>query len=150
MPSVIVSDNAMQFKLADKTLHLVWKNIMTSEEVQSYFSGGGIKWPFIVELSLWIVVLVKRSLRKTVGRKLLSDDQMHTVVKEVESVVNAWPLVYIDDDIDSTITITPSHFLCLNKKIGIPETLHGDDDPDYTPYGSSKRNVLQIWKKGDT
>ena len=30
-PSEIVSDNAMQFKLADKTLHLIWKNIMTSE-----------------------------------------------------------------------------------------------------------------------
>ena len=44
MPSEIVSDNAMQFKLADKTLHLIWKNIMTSEEIQSYFSGGGIKW----------------------------------------------------------------------------------------------------------
>ena len=88
------------------------------EEIQSYFSGGGIKWSFIVELSLWmggfyerLVGLVKRSLQKTVGRKLLSNDQMHTVVKEVESVVNARPLVYIGDDIDSTITITPSHFL---------------------------------------
>ena len=155
-PSEIVSDNAMQFKLADKTLHLIWKNIMTSEEIQSYFSGGGIKWSFIVELSPWmggfyerLVGLVKRSLRKTVGRKLLSNDQMHTVVKEVESVVNARPLVYIGDDIDSTITITPSHFLCLNPKIGIPETVHGDDDPDYTPYESSERNVLQIWKKGE-
>ena len=155
-PSEIVSDNAMQFKLADKTLHLIWKNIMTSEEIQSYFSGGGIKWSFIVELSPWmggfyerLVGLMKRSLRKTVGRKLLSNDQMHTVVKEVESVVNARPLVYIGDDIDSTITITPSHFLCLNPKIGIPETVHGDDDPDYTPYESSERNVLQIWKKGE-
>ena len=33
-----------------------------------------------------LVGLVKRSLPKAVGRKLLSDDQMHTVVKEVESV----------------------------------------------------------------
>ena len=49
MPSEIVSDNAMQFKLAFKTLHLIWKNIMTSEEVQSYFLGVGIKWSFIVE-----------------------------------------------------------------------------------------------------
>ena len=81
------------------------------------------------------------------GRKLLSNDQRHTVVKEIESVVNARPLVYISDDIDSTITITPSHFLCLNPKIRIPETVHGDDDPDYTPYESSERNVLQIWKK---
>ena len=57
--------------------------------------------------------------------------------------------MYIGDDIDSTITITPSHFLCLNPKIGIPETVHGDDDPDYTPYESSERNVLHIWKKGE-
>ena len=155
-PSEIVSDNAMQFKLADKTLHLIWKNIMTREEIQSYFSGGGIKWSFIIELSPWmggfyerLVGLVNCSLWKTVGRKLLSDDQMHTVVKEIESVVNAQPLVYIGDDIDSTITITPSHFLCLNPKIGIQETVHGDDDPENTPYESSERNVLQIWKKGE-
>ena len=44
----------MQFKIADKTLHLIWKNIMTSEVIQSYFSGGGIKWSFIVELSPWM------------------------------------------------------------------------------------------------
>ena len=83
------------------------------------------------------------------GRKILFDDQMHTVVKKVESVVNARPLVYIGDDMDSTITITPSHFLCLNPKTGIPETVHGDDDPDYTPYESSEWNVLQTWKKGE-
>ena len=83
------------------------------------------------------------------GRKLLSDDQMHTVVKEVESVVYARPIVYISDDIDSTITITPGHFLCLNPKIGMRETVHGGDDPDNTPYESSERNVLQIWKKGE-
>ena len=154
MPSEIVSDNAMQFKLADKTLQLIWKNIVTSEEIQSYFSCEGIKWSFIIELSPWmggfyerLVGLVKRSLRKAVGRKLLSDDQMHTVVKEVESVVNSRPLVYVGDDIDSTIAITPGHFLCLNPKTGIPETVNDDGDEDYTPYQSSERNVFRIWKK---
>ena len=83
------------------------------------------------------------------GRKLLSDDQMHTVVKEVESVVNSRPLVYVGDDIDSTIAITPGHFLCLNPKTGIPETVNDDGDEDYTPYQSSERNVFRIWKKGE-
>ena len=106
-------------------------------------------------LSPWIggfyerlVGLVKRSLRKTVGRKLLSDDQMHTVVKEVESVVNSRLLVYVGDDIDSTIAVTPGHVLCLNPKTGIPETVNDNGDEDYTPYESSEWNVFRIWKKG--
>ena len=47
------------------------------------------------------------SLKKTVGIKLLTNNKMHTVVKENESVVNAQPLVYISDNIESTIIFTP-------------------------------------------
>lgn len=83
------------------------------------------------------------------GTKITLGDQMHTVVKEDESVVNARPLVYIGDDIDSTITITPIHFLCLNPKTGIPETVYEDEDPDYIRFESSEQNVLQVWKKGE-
>ncbi|KAH3848563.1 hypothetical protein DPMN_090941 [Dreissena polymorpha] len=38
-----------------------------------------------------LVGLVKRSLRKSVGRNLLTEIQMQTLVKEVESVVNSRP-----------------------------------------------------------
>ena len=56
-----------------------------------------------------LVGLVKRSLRKSVGRNLLIDTQLETL-KEIEAVVYSRPLVYVGDDIDSSIVLTPGHF----------------------------------------
>ena len=152
-PIEITSDNALQFKTASKVLNLVWKHVIQSEEVQTYASNVGVKWNFIVELAPWmggfyerLVGLVKRALRKTINRKLLSFIQLQTVLKEVEAVVNSRPLVYVSGDIDSTITLSPKHFLTLNPNTGIPEL--EDDYLDYSPYESTAERLLNIWKKG--
>ena len=64
---------------------------------------------------------VKRSLHKTVGKLCLTNDQLLTVLKEAEAVINSRPLVYIAEDINSGMTLTPAHFLSLNLKIGFPK-----------------------------
>jgi hypothetical protein len=126
-PKKIISDNAMQFQLASKTLNLVWSDIIVDNDVQSYCATHGIKWCFIVELAPWmggfyerLIGLVKRSLRKTIGRRILTGDQLQTVIKESEAVVNSRPLVYVNDNINSSLVITPSSFLGLNPHIGLP------------------------------
>jgi hypothetical protein len=153
-PVEIISDNAKQFKAASSLIDRVWLRVLHSNEVQSYVSNAGIRWSFIVELAPWmggfyerLIGLVKRSLRKTIGRNLLTLIQLQTLVKEIEAVINSRPLVYVGDDIQSTITLTPSHFLTLNPNIGIPECLE-ENDSDYSPYESSVDRLLNIWKRG--
>ena len=75
-PVEIISDNALQFRAANSMLDLVWKNMLTSEDLQNYISNSGIKWTFIVEMAPWtggyyerLAGLVKRALRKTLQRK---------------------------------------------------------------------------------
>ena len=77
----------------------------------------------------------------------MDSDKLNTVLKEAEATVNSRPLVYVVDDIKSTIVITPGHFICLNPNIGIPETEIHDKDPDFKPSESSAEVLLQIWKK---
>ena len=48
-----------------------------------------------------MVGLVKRTLRKTIGKASLANEQLLIVLKEAEAVVNSRPLVYIGDDIQS-------------------------------------------------
>ena len=57
MSSEMVNENAMLFKVADKTLRPIWKNVITSEEEQSVFSNKGIKWSFIVTITMdgWVL-----------------------------------------------------------------------------------------------
>ncbi|XP_060575794.1 uncharacterized protein LOC132733210 [Ruditapes philippinarum] len=127
-PAEIISDNASQFKAASQTINSIWRNVCQSHEVQSYVANTRIKWKFIVELAPWmggayerLVGIVKRSLRKSLGHKFLTLVQMQTLLKEVEATVRSRPLVYVTDDINSNITLTPNHFLSLNPNLGIPE-----------------------------
>lgn len=154
-PDSILSDNAAQFKAASKVVGLVWSDIVQSQEVQSYVSNERINWSFIVELAPWmggfyerLVGLVKRALRKSLGRKMLTLIQLQTLLKEVEAVVNSRPLVYLCDDINSNVALTPGHFLSLNPKVGIPMNDEDDEDPNYTLCDTSAEKLLKIWKKG--
>ena len=126
-PCEIISDNAGQFKLASETVRKLWEQILTHSDVISYVANENINWRFIVELAPWmggfyerLIGLLKRSLRKTIDRLCLSNEQLLTILKETEAVLNSRPLVYIGDDIHSTIALTPAHFLTLNPRIGIP------------------------------
>ena len=75
-------------------------------------------------------------------------DQMTTLIKECEAVVNSRPLVYVGNDLKSSIPISPRHFLCLNPHTGIPNSDCDVSDPEYKPYESSADKLLKIWKKG--
>ena len=65
-----------------------------------------------------------------------------------QAVVNARPLVYVGGDIDSSITLSPRHFLSLIPDTGIPEVEASTNDLDYNPYESTAGRLLQLWKKG--
>ncbi|XP_053392224.1 uncharacterized protein LOC128554915 [Mercenaria mercenaria] len=155
-PDIMISDNALQFKAANKTLENVLRNVVHSEDVQNYAANAKIKWNFIVEVSPWmggyyerLVGLVKRTLRKTIGCTLVTNMQMQTFLKETEAVLNSRPLVYVEEDIDSCIAITPGHFLSLNRNLGLPETVkRNKSDEEYLPFESSGKEILKLWKKG--
>lgn len=153
LPNVVISDNARQFKAANQLIDSVWKNVTHCEDVQNYASDAGTKWIFIVEFAPWmggfyerLVGLVKRALRKSLGRKLLTLVQMQTLLKEVEAVLNSRPLVYVGDDINSRLTLTHGHLLSLNPRIGIPET--DVTVCEYSPCETTGTKLLETWKKG--
>ena len=155
-PRQVISDNASQFKLASSAIDQMWKNVIVDEETLNYVANQGIEWNFIVELAPWmggfyerLVALVKRSLRKTIGKICMNTEQLRTMLTEVEAVVNSRPLVYVGEDINSSTALTPSCFLTLNKQTGLPE--HDNDmDEEYLPQMSSSQNLLNSWKKGLT
>lgn len=155
-PNRIISDNAAQFKLASDTISKLWGQILTEEDTVSYAANENIQWNFTVELAPWmggfyerLVGIVKRSLRKALGKVCLSNEQLLTILKEAEAVINSRPLVYVGNDINSYMTLTPAHLLTLNPKIGLPISTGDDtDDTDYNPETSSADRLLATWKKG--
>ena len=122
----------------------------------SYAANENIQWTFIVELAPWmgvfyerLVGVVKRSLCKAIGKLCLANEHFLTILKEAEAVISSRPLVYVGGDINSYVTLTPSHFLTLNPKFGLPACTQDDtDDIDYNPETSSADRLLFTWKKG--
>ena len=78
--------------------------------------------------------VVKRSLRKVIGKACLTNVHFLTFIKKAEALINSRLLVYVDEDINSKFTLTPLHFLTLNPKIGLHiYTQDDNDDAEYTP-----------------
>ena len=76
-------------------------------------------------------------------------EQLLTLLKESEAVVNSRPLTYVGDDINSCAALTPAHFLSLNPQIGLPTYNQDDtDDDDYNPQMTTTERIVTTWKKG--
>ena len=88
---------------------------------------------------------VKIAMRKTLSQISLSTTQFTTLLTEVEAVINSRPIVYVGEDIDSGIALTPAHFLLVNPKNGVP-TLDEDPDSEYLIKLSSEQSLLNKWK----
>ena len=96
-----------------------------------------------------LVSIVNISLRKAIGKVCLTSEQLLTILKETEAVINSRPLVYVGEDINSYMMPTPAHFLTLNPQIGLPVSTRDDtDNIDCNPEISSADKLLATWKKG--
>ena len=101
---------------------------------------------FTVELALRmggyyerLVAIVKRSLRKATDKMFLNNEQLLIILKTAEAVVNSRPLVFVGDDVNTHITLTPAHFLTLNPKVEIPDA--NQNDTDYINYEPEMSSV---------
>lgn len=110
-PRLIINDNFKTFK---------------STEVKKYLSMLGIRQKFILPSSPWwggfyerLVRSVKLSLKKSLGRSLLTYEQLETVLCKSEFVINNRPLTYISSD-DLEQSLTPFHLL-FGRNVTHPE-----------------------------
>ncbi|GFW73543.1 DUF5641 domain-containing protein [Trichonephila clavipes] len=90
-----------------------------------------IEWHTIPFLSahfggLWEAGIksVKFHLRRVMGSKNLTFEELYTLLTQIEVVLNSRPLFRLaDNDIDSLNVLTPSHFLVGEEIKGSPETV---------------------------
>lgn len=137
VPALIVSDNAAQFRLA-------------AEVIESPIcKDNGIAWHFIPELAPWhggfyerLVGLVKHCLRRTLDKNILSDAQLTTTLKEIETILNSRPLTYVGSDLEHILT--PVDFLSTCGTHPLPM----NDSPSQTPITATKLDLIEGWRKG--
>ena len=105
MPSVLMSDNAKGFQAARAQLMAV-------------LSSDAPDWKFIAPRAPWwggwwerLVASVKSALKRSLSKRSLSRQELETLLHEIEACINARPLTFVGDELDSGTPLTPAHFL---------------------------------------
>ncbi|XP_069357578.1 uncharacterized protein [Maniola hyperantus] len=136
LPTLITSDNALQFKLMSEIL------------AKPYCIENKIRWRFIPALAPWfggfyerLMGIVKHCMKRTLQKHCLKDCELSTVMKEIEAVVNTRPLTHIDAELDHILK--PADFLAVGKCITVENTRK-----EPLAEGTvTKRELVKGWKR---
>lgn len=150
IPRVIYSDNAMSFKRANKELSQLWKSLRHPATLD-FISNARIEWKFIVERAPWwggfyerLVGSTKLALKKVIGSRYLSFDELATVLSEVEAVLNSRPLTNLYDEAGEPEPLCPSLFLTGKRLTTLPSVGIKDDNIDDSLHKLWTRRQLAI------
>ncbi|XP_055947010.1 uncharacterized protein LOC129980655 [Argiope bruennichi] len=153
LPHTIYSDNATTFHATNKELIFLW-NTLTSTKVQQFYAHNGIKWKFIAPRAAWwggwwerLIGLTKRCLRKSLGRSLLDEEALTTVLVGIEASLNSRPLIYERGENDTEEALTPAHFLTGRKLTIVPSGPESRNDKLTNIYRQQQDLLDTFWKR---
>ena len=91
---------------------------MDQVQIAGNVGNDGIKWNWNPPLVSHfggvfesLVKVAKKTLKAIVGNAGITDDELHTAIKEVEALMNSRPLTYEGADPQDELVLTPNHFL---------------------------------------
>ena len=112
VPDVVISDNARNFT----SFCQFWQQLYEEPEVKSYMETHSVRWQFSVPRSPWkggfferLIGVTKGCLAKALYRKVVTYDELRTLLCEFTSVINSRPLTYVSED--SMECLTPNNLL---------------------------------------
>ncbi len=127
-PSDIFSDCGTNFKGADKVLR-EFLSLSIDPAVKEECSSQHITWHFNPAGAphfggLWEagVRSIKHHLKRVMGSRLLTYEEMLTLVCQIEAILNSRPLVPASSSPSDLEALTPSHFLVGEPLTAIPES----------------------------
>ena len=150
-PNLVISDNAKKFKAGARLLC----NLRTDPGLTTYLQGERITWKFNLERKPWwggfferMIRTVKHCLRKVLGKAKLSEDELRTILLEVESTINSRPLTYLYEELDSE-ALTPSHLLYGRRLSTLPIEITFNENGNLYPkrYRYLVNKLKHFWNR---
>uniref|UniRef100_A0AAF5RTL0 DUF5641 domain-containing protein n=1 Tax=Wuchereria bancrofti TaxID=6293 RepID=A0AAF5RTL0_WUCBA len=90
-----------------------------------------------------LIGLTKNAMRKSIGRKLLWQKELITLMVEIEGILNTRPLTYVS--FDDYVVIRPIDFISPNAPL-VTQIFSEKDQEEYTPYRmSTQEKLINYW-----
>ncbi len=141
--SVMRSDNGTNFVGAERELREALSNLNHSK-IENAMLQKGIKWIFNSPAAshqggVWErqIRTVRRILGALLKEQSINDDSLHTIMCEVESIINNRPITSASDNPNDLEPLTPNHLLLLKTQPDLPPGLFKQED-------QYARNILLI------
>ncbi|XP_055709929.1 uncharacterized protein LOC129805799 [Phlebotomus papatasi] len=160
-PNEILCDNAMTFVGADREIRQM-SELMSSEEHQTRVIDSaareGITFKFIPPRSphfggAWesLIKRVKFHLYRAAGDSHLTQEEMLTLLAQIEACVNSRPLTTISSDPADLEPLTPAHFLIGRAFTSLPEpNLTNVSEGRLKHWKSVQQRVQFFWHRWST
>lgn len=127
--SVMRSDNGTNFIGAERELRESLSNLNHSK-IEKTMLQKGIKWIFNSPAAshqggVWErqIRTVRRILNALLKEQSINDDCLHTIMCEVESIINNRPITSASDSPNDLEPLTPNHLLLLKAEPNLPPGL---------------------------
>ena len=154
-PMVFYSDQAKQFKAADKQLRQLLAHGMTPVCNEHFGSSCPIEWKFSTETAPWangcterLVGIFKKQLKIMLQKHVLTLRQLETIVIEITQSVNDRPLGAIQEGTeDSQITPNLLQYGRNPNPLHTPSTTKQSNMPCSEMWLKRKRVLAHFWSK---
>ena len=143
LPEEIYSDNATNFKAADKELKALLLQL-DEDKIKESTSNKGIVWHFTPPLAPHfggvhesMIKSAQKALNAILGNADITDEELMTALTGAEALVNSRPLTYQSANPHDDIPLTPNHFL------------HGQIGGHFAPSSvdSTQFNLRKRWRR---
>jgi len=127
-PKTLLSDNGTQFLAAAEFVNAEWQNITA----RAPWKGG------VYER---LIGLMKNSMKKAIGKRLLHENEWETLVIKTEGLLNNRPICQVSDDTNAVLR--PIDF--LSPKVGLEGGVNLPDKDEYLPRVNNTRQQVQSY-----
>lgn len=156
IPAHIYSDNGTNFVGASNELPRIFHDAAskTGQMVAQELLKDNIQWHFNPAHAphfggIWEgnVRVMKMHLNRVLKDRKIYYDDFHTILCQIEAIMNSRPLCPLSDDVDDDEALTPSHLLVGYGINTLPETFaESDTTSAKSRYGEMRAIYQNFWK----
>lgn len=147
LPKKVYSDCGTNFQGASKQIGLL-------QEAHDLAASEGIQWHFNPPAAphfggIWEagVKSAKTHLNRTLGRAVLTFEELTTVITQIEGCLNSRPLTPLVSEVGEPEALTPAHFLIGRPFVNLPQIDLSDNINVIKRWEIQQEMVQSFWKR---